>query len=185
MIVHASNSELLAILTNEEKWLTYRGTLAPLFYPRDSLKGHPRIGAALTLVERLLLENAYSEECMHTPHEVIRYLKLHYRERYQEVFSVMFLDTQNRLILIEDMFYGTLNQTSVYPREVLRKALAIHAATVIFAHNHPSGLAEPSHADELLTQNLKMALALVDIRVLDHLVIAGNSHISMAERGLI
>jgi DNA repair protein RadC len=185
MIVNASNSELLAILTNEEKWLTYRGTLAPLFYPRDSLKGHPKLGAALTLVERLLLENVYREECMHTPHEVICYLKLHYRERYQEIFSVMFLDTQNRLILIEDMFYGTLNQTSVYPREVLRKALAIHASTVIFSHNHPSGLAEPSRADELLTQNLKAALALVDIRVLDHLVIAGNSHISMAERGLI
>jgi len=101
------------------------------------------------------------------------------------VFAVLFLDAQNRLLRLEEMFRGTLTQTSVYPREVVKRALDLHAAAVILAHNHPSGLAEPSRADEYLTQTLKTALALVDIRVLDHLVVGQSDVVSFAERGLL
>ena len=102
-----------------------------------------------------------------------------------EVFVAMFLDAQNRVIETEELFRGTLTQTSVYPREVVKRALHYNAGAVILAHNHPSGVAEPSHADETLTQALKQALALVDIRVLDHFIVAGSSVLSFAERGLL
>jgi DNA repair protein RadC len=102
-----------------------------------------------------------------------------------EIFVVLFLDSQHRLIAADEMFRGTLAQTSVYPREIVKAALDRNAAAVIFAHNHPSGVAEPSRADELLTQALKQALALVDIRTLDHFVVAGNRVVSFAERGLL
>jgi DNA repair protein RadC len=102
-----------------------------------------------------------------------------------EVFIILLLDSQNRLIEAQELFRGTLIQTSVYPREVVKSTLARNAAAVVFAHNHPSGVAEPSRADELLTQSLKQALALVDVRVLDHFVVAGTSTVSFAERGLI
>jgi len=98
---------------------------------------------------------------------------------------VLFLDSQHRLLVAEELFRGTLTQTSVYPREVVKAALAHNAAAVILAHNHPSGVAEPSRADELLTQSLKQALALVDVRTLDHFVVAGNRVVSFAERGLM
>jgi DNA repair protein RadC len=98
---------------------------------------------------------------------------------------VLFLDSQHRLLAADELFRGTLAQTSVYPREVVKAALARNAAAVIFAHNHPSGVAEPSRADELLTQALKQALALVDIRTLDHFVVAGHRVVSFAERGLL
>jgi DNA repair protein RadC len=98
---------------------------------------------------------------------------------------VLFLDAQNRVIATEELFSGTLTQTSVYPREVVKRALHHNAAAVIFAHNHPSGVAEPSRADELLTKALKEALALVDVKVLDHFVVAGNVAVSFAERGLL
>ena len=101
------------------------------------------------------------------------------------MFIVLLLDAQNRLIEAHELFRGTLSQTSVYPREVVKATLARNAAAVMFAHNHPSGVAEPSRADELLTQSLKQALALVDVRVLDHFVVAGTRTVSFAERGLI
>jgi DNA repair protein RadC len=101
------------------------------------------------------------------------------------VFVCIFLDSQHRVISCEELFRGTLAQTSVYPREVVKAALAHNAAAVIFSHNHPSGIAEPSRADELLTQSLKQALALMDIRTLDHFVVAGNELVSFAERGLL
>jgi len=107
------------------------------------------------------------------------------RRLQHEVFTALFLDAQNRLIEDEDLFRGTLTQTSVYPREVVRRALHHNAAAVIFAHNHPSGVAEPSRADELLTRTLRDALALVDIRVLDHVIVAGAASVSFAERGLL
>ena len=106
-------------------------------------------------------------------------------DREHEVFVCVFLDSQNRVIACEELFRGTLAQTSVYPREVVKAALAHNAAAVIFAHNHPSGVAEPSRADELLTQALKQALALVDVKVLDHFVVAGAGAVSFAERGLL
>jgi DNA repair protein RadC len=101
------------------------------------------------------------------------------------VFGVLFLDGQHRLLRLEEMFHGTLTQTSVYPREVVKRALALNAGAVILAHNHPSGVAEPSRADEYLTQTLKTALQLVDVRVLDHLVVGRGQVVSMAERGLV
>ena len=100
-------------------------------------------------------------------------------------FCVLFLDAQHRIIELRQMFRGTVSQTSVYPREVVKEALSLNAAAVVLAHNHPSGAAEPSRADEFLTQTLKAALALVDVRVLDHLVVAGADCVSFAERGLV
>lgn len=102
-----------------------------------------------------------------------------------EVFAVLFLDSQNRVIEYREMFRGSIAQTSVYPREVVKEALQLNAAAVILSHNHPSGVAEPSRADEYLTQTLKSALALVDVRVLDHLVVAAGTVVSFAERGLL
>ena len=102
-----------------------------------------------------------------------------------EVFAVVFLDAQNRVIEYQEMFRGTVSQTAVYPREVVKAALALNASAAILVHNHPSGTAEPSRADELLTRTLKTALSLVDVRVLDHLLIAGSGAVSFAERGLI
>lgn len=113
------------------------------------------------------------------------YLRLTLASRPHEVFVVLMLDAQNRLIIAEELFRGTLTQTSVYPREVVKQALAHNAAAVIFAHNHPSGAAEPSRADEMLTLALKNALALVEIRVHDHLIVAGNDVVSLAERGML
>jgi DNA repair protein RadC len=102
-----------------------------------------------------------------------------------EVFAVLFLDAQNHLLKLEQMFRGTLTQTSVYPREVVKRALELQAGAVILAHNHPSGVAEPSRADEFLTQTLASALQLIDVRVLDHLVVGQTEVVSFAERGLL
>jgi DNA repair protein RadC len=101
------------------------------------------------------------------------------------VFVVILLDAQHRVLSVDELFRGTLTQTSVYPREVVKVALRANAAAVIFAHNHPSGVAQPSQADELLTRTLKDALALVDVKVLDHFIVAGTSILSFAERGLL
>lgn len=119
------------------------------------------------------------------PSHVRDYLRLQAQGLKFEVFSVMFLDSQHRLIAFERMFRGTLTQTSVYPREVVVRALQLHAAAVVCHHNHPSGTAKPSRADELLTQTLKSALALVDVRVLDHFVTSDHESCSMAEIGLM
>ena len=119
-----------------------------------------------------------------SPDMTKKFLRLHFAEYDSEVFCAMFLDQRHRPIAIEDMFFGTIDGASVYPREVVKRALKHNAAAVIFAHNHPSGVAEPSQADEQITKRLKDALALVDIRVLDHMVV-GSDVISFAERGLI
>jgi DNA repair protein RadC len=126
-----------------------------------------------------------NEPVLSAPTAVRDYLRLSLHDRGHEVFVCIFLDSQHRVISCEELFRGTLAQTSVYPREVVKAALAHNAAAVIFAHNHPSGVAEPSRADELLTQSLKQALALVDIRTLDHFVVAGSALVSFAERGLL
>ena len=120
-----------------------------------------------------------------SPTAVRDYLRLLLAGREHEVFVVVLLDAQNRVLSCQELFRGTLTQTSVYPREVVKVALAANAGAAIFAHNHPSGCSEPSRADELLTQNLKSALALVDVKVLDHFVVAGAEAISFAERGLL
>jgi DNA repair protein RadC len=119
------------------------------------------------------------------PQKVKDYLGLHLAQLPHEVFAVLFLDTQHRLLRMEEMFRGSLAQTSVYPREVVRRAMTLNAGAVVLAHNHPSGAAEPSRADELLTQALKAALQLVDVRVLDHIVVGRHGIVSFAERGLL
>ena len=120
-----------------------------------------------------------------SPGAVRDYLRLALSGREHEVFVCIWVDAQHRVIDIEEAFRGTLTQTSVYPREIVKSALRRNAAAVIFAHNHPSGVAQPSQSDELLTRNLKEALALIEVRVLDHFVVAGAQAISFAERGLI
>ena len=133
-----------------------------------------------------LLECEASEaDALASPDAVRDYLRLLLADRPHEVFAVVFLDAQNRVIVTLEMFRGTLTQTSVYPREVLIEALARNAASVILCHNHPSGVAEPSRADQALTQTLKSALALVDVRVLDHFVVTRGGIVSFAERGLL
>jgi len=120
-----------------------------------------------------------------SPGAVRDYLRLLLHDREHEVFVCLWLDAQHRLIATEEIFRGTLTQTSVYPREIVKAALRQNAAAVIFAHNHPSGVAQPSQADELLTRNLRDALELVEIKVLDHFIVAGAHAISFAERGLL
>ena len=122
---------------------------------------------------------------MTSPELVRDFLRTKLAELPHEVFVALLLDAQNRLVRYAELFRGTLAQTSVYPREVVKAALEHNAAAMILAHNHPSGIAEPSRADELLTQSLKQALALVDVRVLDHFIVAGADTVSFAERGLI
>lgn len=143
------------------------------------------IVAATEIVRRSLAEQARERDALVSPQAVRDYLRLTLGARPCEVFVGLFLDSQNRVLAAEELFRGTLAQTSVYPREVVKAALAHNAAAMIFAHNHPSGVAEPSRADELLTQALKQALALVDIRTLDHFVVAGGRLTSFAERGLL
>lgn len=143
------------------------------------------IVAVLELSRRALAEQLRARPLFETPQAVRSYLQLQLGARPHEVFAVMFLDSQHRLIALEEMFRGTLTQTSVYPREVVQRALALQAASVVLAHNHPSGSAQPSRADEALTQTLRSALALVDVRVLDHFIVTREQALSMAELGLL
>ena len=143
------------------------------------------IKAAVELVRRVAQEELQRGNVLTSPEAVRDYLRLTLAALPHEAFMALFLDSQHRLLAADELFRGTLAQTSVYPREVVKAALARNAAAVIFAHNHPSGVAEPSRADELLTQALKQALALVDIRTLDHFVVAGHRVVSFAERGLL
>ena len=144
-----------------------------------------QLQAAMELARRALTQEMRSADNLGSPEAVKRYLRLRLEHRPVEVFMGLFLDAQNRLIVALDLFSGTLTQTSVYPREVVKKALHHNAASVIFAHNHPSGVAEPSRADEALTRALKQALLLVDVRVLDHFIIGHGGMFSFAERGLL
>lgn len=147
-----------------------------------------RRGDAIILKALAVLASRLREpgECLASPGAVRAFLMLHLAELEHEAFVVLFLNAQNRLIEYRELFRGTLTQTSVYPREVVKAALRLNAGAVILAHNHPSGLNEPSRADEVLTGSLKSALAVVDIKVLDHFVIAGRGEpLSFAERGLL
>jgi DNA repair protein RadC len=145
-----------------------------------------QLAASLEIARRALAERLREPDALASPAAVRDYLRLAIGHLPHEVFMLLLLDAQNRLIAAEELFRGTLTQTSVYPREVVKRALAANAAAVIFAHNHPSGVAEPSAADQSLTRALRDALALVDVRVLDHfVVVAGNAPVSLAERGLL
>lgn len=145
-----------------------------------------QLKAAIELARRAIGSQFRERDLLSAPAAVRDWLKLKLSGLGYEVFGALWLDSQNRLIAWEELFRGTLAQTSVYPREVVKQALAHNAAAVLLCHNHPSGLAEPSQADQLLTQKLKEALALVDVRVLDHFIVAGNqTPLSFAERGLL
>ena len=202
-VVDLSNRDLLALLVGENTadgmLLETGGRLSDLFAGEPcavdmvrepgSLYGSwakPRIilSAARELARRCLGESLVRQgECMSSPQKVKAFLTHSLGHLPYEAFMALWLDAQHGLIEAEVLFKGTLTQTSVYPREVVRHALAFQSSAVIVAHNHPSGLAEASQADRWLTDQLKQALALVDVRVLDHVIVAGNSHLSFAERG--
>ena len=147
---------------------------------------YAQLQAVLEMSRRALAEAMKQDSLLNTPDTVRDYLRLHLAGLRHEVFFALWLDAQNRLIAAEELFRGTLTQASVYPREVVKKALAHNAAAVVLAHNHPSGVAEPSSADSQLTRELKQALALIDVRVLDHFIVAGTAcPLSFAERGLL
>jgi DNA repair protein RadC len=139
----------------------------------------------LELARRAMGQQLRERAVFATPEAVKHYLQLHLAAKPHEVFAVLFLDVQNRLLAMEELFRGTLTQTSVYPREVVLRALHHQASAVVLAHNHPSGTVQPSRADEHLTQTLKTTLALIDVRVLDHVIVAPGQALSMAERGLL
>lgn len=143
------------------------------------------LAAVLELSRRGLAQQLRERQAFHAPELVKQYVQLHLAHKDHEVFAVLFLDSQNRLQAMEELFRGTLSQTSVYPREVVLRALHHQAAAVVLSHNHPSGLVQPSRADETLTQTLKAALALVDVRVLDHVIVGQGQAFSMAEQGLL
>jgi DNA repair protein RadC len=145
----------------------------------------PELTVVLELARRFTAQQLHSGEVFGSPDAVKNFLQLHLARKAREEFAVLFLDAQNRLIQMQVMFTGTLTQTSVYPREIVATALDAGAASVILAHNHPSGTVQPSRADEALTQTIKAALALVDVRVLDHVIVAPGLALSMAEKGLL
>jgi DNA repair protein RadC len=145
---------------------------------------YAQLQAVLEMSRRHLKEAVQRGDAFTSPEQTRNYLSMQLRDRSQEVFACLFLDTRNRLIAYEELFFGTIDGASVHPREVVRRAMQHNAAALILAHNHPSGVAEPSQADRQITRRLQDALGLVDIRVLDHVVI-GDECISLAERGLI
>jgi DNA repair protein RadC len=191
-----SDTDLLSVLVGPRNAVSLlsnaSGSLSQLLHePMPVAYAPPRVvtkvKAATELVRRSLAEAMAHRDVLASPAAVRTYLRLLMARLEYEVFVVLFLDVQNRVIAAEEMFRGSLSQTSVYPREVVKRALELNAAAVILAHNHPSGSVEPSRADEVLTQTLKASLALVDARVLDHFIVAGNGSaiLSMAERGLV
>lgn len=184
----------LSVLQLAQQMLDRFGGLSGLLQSQASdLQGIKGLGpakraemaAVMELARRSLAQEVASRPLFDAPQRAKDYLRLQLGHLPHEVFAVLFLDAQHRLIRLEEMFRGTLSQTSVYPREVVKRALDLHAGAVILAHNHPSGLAEPSRADEFLTQSLKSVLALVDVQVLDHFVVGQGEVVSFAERGLL
>jgi len=200
-----SDAELLALLLRsgiqgknvlqlaQELVDRFGGVAGLLHTPAEALKTVKGLGpakraelvAVLELARRALAQQLTQKPLFNTPQAVRDYLQLQLGGLHHEVFAVLFLDSQQRLIALEEMFRGTLTQTSVYPREVVKHALTLNASSVVLAHNHPSGTAQPSRADEALTHTLKAALALVDVRVLDHFVVTASQAVSMAELGLV
>lgn len=179
-----SDLELLGkLLGVREAKKVYGGTLSSVFAAQEQAPEQCRV--VRELVKRWMSEELQTGEPMNSPTAVKDYLKIHFAGQQFESFVAIFLDAQHRVIEAEELFRGTLAQTSVYPREVVKASLKHNAAAVIFAHNHPSGATEPSQSDRMLTDALKQALSLVDVRVLDHFVVAGNQTMSFAERGLI
>lgn len=197
--IEMSNADLLEVLCGSAGRSLAKRPLSEIFgigIPRQAsfiadedrvpYTAHPQIAAAKELYIRAMQEDMGEvRDCMSSPEAVTSYLRGRLAGMEHEVFWCLWLDTRNRLIVAEELFRGTLSQTSVYPREVIKHALAHNAAAVIVAHNHPSGEAEPSRSDEMLTKSLISALAMVDVRLLDHFVVAGNKTTSFAARGLL
>jgi len=178
--------KLLASLIGEEATgKCYRGALRSLFEGDCPNQDVAALLVARELVYRWLAEELAERDVLSSPDVVRDFLRLHFAGRDYEAFVVLFLDAQNRLIAAEELFRGTLSQTAVYPREVLKEVLKHGAAAVILSHNHPSAIGEPSQADRYLTEQLQKALAFVDVKVLDHLIVAGNTAVSFAERGMV
>ena len=200
-----SDAELLALLLRtglpgknalqmgQELISTFGGVSGLLNTPAEALKKIKGLGpakraeivAVLELARRALASQLQEKTIFRNPQAIRDYLQLQLGSREHEIFAVLFLDASHRLIVLEEMFRGTLTQTSVYPREVVVRALALNAANVVLAHNHPSGSAQASRADEAITQTLKAALALIDVRVLDHFIVTRSEAVSMAELGLM
>ncbi len=200
-----SDAELLALLLRtglpgknvlllaQELVDRFGGVAGLLHTPADALKTIKGLGpakraelvAVLELARRAMSEQLRQQPVFESPQSVGHYLQLHLGAKPHEVFAVLFLDSQHRLIVLEEMFRGTLAQTSVYPREVVLRALHHHSAAVVLAHNHPSGSVHPSPADLHLTHTLKSALAMVDVRVLDHVIVGPGQAFSMAEQGVL
>ena len=199
-----ADAELLALLLRTgaaghgvlqlaQSLLDQHGGLAGLLQVRpQELRGRglgpakrAELSAVLEIARRTLRGQMAQRSVMDSPQTVRHFLELQLAGLPHEVFAVLFLDSQHRLLAFQEMFRGTLAQTSVHPREVVKQALSLNAAAVVLAHNHPSGAPEPSRADEALTQVLKSALALIEVRVLDHLVVARGGVVSLAERGLM
>lgn len=196
-----ADAELLAILLRtghggqdalglSQALIEQAGGLAPLLRDTPKAPGlgparRAELGAVVELARRTLVQDLQNQPVFDSPSRVREFLQLEIATREQEVFLVLFLDARHQLIAAEELFRGTINQTSVYPREVVKRALGLNAAAVVLAHNHPSGCAEPSAADANLTRILRQALALVDIRVLDHFVVTRLAVTSLAERGMV
>lgn len=182
-----SDKELLVQLIGVRKTRKlYRGALTPAFVEAErNGDGYRKLAAARELVRRLITEELKRGPLFEQPDAAREYLRVTFAGRHYESFVLLFLDNRHRLIAAEELFRGTLNGTAVYPREIVKRALELNAAALIFGHNHPSGIAEPSRADEILTTRLKESLSLIDVRVLDHVVIAGIEAVSFAERGMI
>ena len=144
-----------------------------------------QLQATLEMARRHMEQELLRGDALTNPESVRRYLSAHLRGHSQEVFGCLFLDNRHRIIAFEELFYGTIDGATVHPREVVKRALAHNAAALILAHNHPSGVAEPSRADQAITQRLSDALALVDVRVLDHIVVGDGPAVSPAERGMM
>jgi DNA repair protein RadC len=201
-----SDTELLALLLRtgtkargvlqmaQEMLRDFGGIAGLLHTSPDQLKAVNGLGgtakraevlAVMELARRAAAQKLKEREAFESPGAVKRYVQLHLAHRTHEVFAVLFLDAHCRLIEMRELFHGTLTHASVYPREVVKQALALHASSVVLAHNHPSGSVQPSRADEALTQNLKAALALIDVRVLDHVIVAPGEALSMSEKGFL
>lgn len=194
------NGQLLSILLGCDSELLAKQSLAELFGLKamrqdgfmvaEEVKAYDvpsKLLAARELLRRALEENMTNEAAcgLSSPTAVKDFLRLHLGGREEEHFVALWLDAQHKLIAVDDLFRGTLTETSVYPREVVKSGLKFNAHSVIFAHNHPSGLTNPSMADKMITENLKGALALVDLKVLDHMIVGDNEILSFAETGLI
>ena len=185
--------ELLQIKPKDGADAGFDGIAGLLSATADDLKRVKGLGpakraelvAVLELARRAMAQRLQERTVFDSPDAVKSYLQLHLATRRQEIFAVLFLDVQNRLLAMEELFQGSLSQTSVYPREVVLRALHHQASAVVLSHNHPSGTVQPSRADEMLTQTLKTTLALIDVRVLDHIIVAPGQALSMAERGLM